>query len=535
MNHTKNKLQETIEYNYQFEFKGETQTGITQEQLATGLSRLFKCPVKDLEALTKGNAHFLRDNLNEFTAKSYQQYFKNMGAIGFVTQQTATTNTTTKPLKAHCPKCLSENIHTEQCLDCGLYFSKYKPTRNEPQKEEEEEEETQNETAPNINTKKAVRWLSIAAILLTIAITSDDMLQNLQFLSFAGIDIGYLPFYIAHIALIRGCMFYATNKGYRSSLGLLGFLSLLGLSILLLLPDRNKGQTKADKKSILTALSCIVVSLLWLNGFNSRSTTLDSLNTLFMQLPENRNEYPSQQTDSNSTLYETEYQELTESLHSTIDALNTIDFRPDEITTLANTAMHALAQYEIWINYQRYLHISQNAELPSAINKEALKKRRTKTLVILKPFMHHNAHPRLRQAYNNWFHGMMPDDSQASGFWRQVNQHLYAVFDALRMQRFQQYALSNENKDPDLSQIKLPAFKQLKQTTTKNTLTLQAPAGPLANTPLTLVVYQQPYKKRFNKTGYLLTFEQISPGFPNKYLSGYLNVFQQYPLLETQR
>ena len=42
------------------------------------------------------------------------------------------------------------------------------------------------------------------------------------------------------ILFIWGCCSYAIAKGHSWAWGLLGFLSLLGLIILLFLPDRNK-------------------------------------------------------------------------------------------------------------------------------------------------------------------------------------------------------------------------------------------------------------------------------------------------------
>lgn len=39
---------------------------------------------------------------------------------------------------------------------------------------------------------------------------------------------------------IYGCCCYALSKGYSGGLGCLGFLSLLGLIILVLLPDKHK-------------------------------------------------------------------------------------------------------------------------------------------------------------------------------------------------------------------------------------------------------------------------------------------------------
>ena len=44
------------------------------------------------------------------------------------------------------------------------------------------------------------------------------------------------------IFFIWGCISYAQGKGQSPLLGLLGFLSLCGLIILILLPDKHKNQ-----------------------------------------------------------------------------------------------------------------------------------------------------------------------------------------------------------------------------------------------------------------------------------------------------
>jgi hypothetical protein len=50
-----------------------------------------------------------------------------------------------------------------------------------------------------------------------------------------------LPFLIVGAVLfIWGCWSFAVGKGYHAAWGLLGLLSIIGLIILVLFPDRNK-------------------------------------------------------------------------------------------------------------------------------------------------------------------------------------------------------------------------------------------------------------------------------------------------------
>ena len=53
--------------------------------------------------------------------------------------------------------------------------------------------------------------------------------------------VGSLIALVGVVFFIWGCMNYAAGKGYSKVLGLLGLLSCIGLIILVVLPDKNKG------------------------------------------------------------------------------------------------------------------------------------------------------------------------------------------------------------------------------------------------------------------------------------------------------
>jgi hypothetical protein len=52
--------------------------------------------------------------------------------------------------------------------------------------------------------------------------------------------LGFLLLVAGMLLLLYGCCCYAMGKGYHGILGGLGILSLLGLIILVLLPDKHK-------------------------------------------------------------------------------------------------------------------------------------------------------------------------------------------------------------------------------------------------------------------------------------------------------
>jgi hypothetical protein len=546
---------ENAENQYRFEFKGKTQPDISAAQLSSGLAKIFNCPELEVEALSNGSAFFIRKDLNKFTATSYQQRFASIGAIGEVVKikdpehlntRSGEITVKTEQNGNHCPKCLSEDINTEQCHTCGIYFAKFLEQQHpSPVNPQTVSDTDLNKTEQAPTGKRAVTWLSSAVILLTVAFTADGMLQDLRFLEHAGIDIGYLPFFIGHIALIRGCVLLAQNKGYNALYGSLGFLSLIGLSILMLLPDRLNKKNQTDAKTRLTALSCVIISLYWLYGYFASTASIETLQSESKQLAIGRSEYPSSTINSNNELYQSEYREVSLYLDSVFKTLEEHSFRPDEITTLADNALGELARYERWINYQQYLHHSTGKTLPTELSKETLKKRRQDTSNLLSPYIKPGSSPRVEKAYQDWFYGLHTEQNATAKFMASLNQYLMRIFDLVRNQQFSRAALSGQSGSklsdtklsdemfkPDLSQINFPQHDYIQHTFTQNTITLTSTSGkasPLAKTPLTLAVYMKPYQSRRGKTGYLFKLVPISAEFPNKYLHSFFNVFHNYP------
>ena len=62
----------------------------------------------------------------------------------------------------------------------------------------------------------------------------------LFFRNLIGQEIGAVFALVGFVLFIIGCFNYAKAKGYNSALGLFGFLWLLGLLILVCLPDKRK-------------------------------------------------------------------------------------------------------------------------------------------------------------------------------------------------------------------------------------------------------------------------------------------------------
>ncbi len=57
----------------------------------------------------------------------------------------------------------------------------------------------------------------------------------------AMVTVGLMLLLVGLVIFVWGCMSYCEGKGHSKWLGLLGLLSIVGLLILVFLPDRHKG------------------------------------------------------------------------------------------------------------------------------------------------------------------------------------------------------------------------------------------------------------------------------------------------------
>ncbi|WLQ14453.1 hypothetical protein O5O45_00695 [Hahella aquimaris] len=549
---------------YSFEFRGQLSPGADQGKTQAGLAKLFQTDPAELASLFSGEAIFRREGLNEFTAKSYQQQFARVGAIGAVREQAdrtaaspATTDASNKApvtltpktqgaqpktdIRPRCPKCQSLNIDATQCLDCGIILEKYRqmqerlqnpqpqpiPVQAEPFRLEEADREQ----------KRAAKWLSWAGLILTIVFVSDSYLLKINFLYSAGIDLGYIPFFIGHLVLLRGCILYAESKGYSMLVGLLGLFSLAGLSILMLLPDHRRDKSGVTGKHLATAGACILVCVVWLVGFFNKLHDMSEIANGAQLLSAGRHEYPTPVLDSATDIYEREQKEMQAYLETSLKTIKDGSFRPSEITTLADVMFGALARYEAWRNYQRYRHVVEQQPLPTPLESDWTKQNQTLFATLLYKNIDREKQRRLYTEKQNWLVGANPD--QVSPFWDKFSRYLFDVLSdymaAHRNALYRQPFNKDKNAPPpvitlDLREMNLRDYAKLHKEVTVDTITYSATLGQLSHTPLTVAFYLEPYTQRFGKQGVLTKGVVISPDFPSKYLYGHFNVFNRYPV-----
>ena len=66
-------------------------------------------------------------------------------------------------------------------------------------------------------------------------------------------------FLLSYIFCVIGCFIYCHHKGYPCLLGILGLLSIFGLSILFLLPNRNKKKLRQNNENVFEAIDIMEI------------------------------------------------------------------------------------------------------------------------------------------------------------------------------------------------------------------------------------------------------------------------------------
>lgn len=558
---------------YRFTFNGKLHPTAEPLFVAEKLAKQFGIKIESIMPILQGRAYFERKGLNEFTAKAYKQLFFDAGALGYVEEITKSgLQATTKPgitsktqrdirlktipsaagepltrKETHdqktnppaCPKCGSTDIGSESCNACGIYFAKYRSTNNRQAESTDQDASGCGHLTVNSESteeRKATKWLSIGSLILLIAITADSYLQYLVTPTSAGIDIGYVPFIVGYLVLLRGCFLYARQKGYGNAVGLLGLASLAGLAVLLLLPDKERPQAKPRPRQLVIAIASIGLFTYWLWGFTYSTKSLIDLEQGRAALQQGRSEYPSAVLDSDNQIYKYKEEEIISFLNKAITIVDEQKLRPDSVSEVGDIAFAELARYQNWRNYQTFLHIQQGIELPAALQNDAVKRHDRNIAELLAQINRDSSHERLVQSKDDWMVGVRPEVS--SDFWLKLNNNLNKVWE---MSRNQMYMVVDRNSDGmphlDLTQLDLHNNDHITVETTSNTVTYSAPVGPLAKNKLVVVFYLKPGKAKRPTwlrrdeptTHYILAVGVISPQFPNKYLyGGIFNSLQRF-------
>ncbi|MEJ2397135.1 MAG: BPSS1780 family membrane protein [Gammaproteobacteria bacterium] len=132
---------------YRIITEGKLCEGVSQEQFISAFVQTFKVPEEQArKLLLAGRPVTLKDNLDRDTAEKFKRVL--IEQIGLevrieskdelkltsdvaVSGNTESSSGTTSESSARCPKCGSERVSGDECLDCGIIISRYQARRTQ--------------------------------------------------------------------------------------------------------------------------------------------------------------------------------------------------------------------------------------------------------------------------------------------------------------------------------------------------------------------------------------------------------------------
>lgn len=505
---------------YRFEFNGEMSPEAKPTAVKLGLAKLFSVDPKEIDPLLSGKAVFIREPIPEFTARKYQEEFRKLGAIGYLSESQAgvplkineidraqfkqgekvSSGTELSPMDTnYCPKCQSKNIDQGQCMSCGIYVEKYRARMRPDSAGEQREDETDLVEDTSEERRSGVRWISLSVTALYALIFLDTQISNffIGFNPFGG--LGVFPYLLVHIALIYGCIQYATAKGYNPLLGLMGVFSLAGLSLLLVAKDRDVRFNANSFKQWIFALFCIGYSVYWSVGQVVEYQRVSAILASVQELSFGREVYPSESGQQNDLYYTREHKELLAYLNETLELLKQKQFGVKKQAQIAEMVMQSIAQYELWKDYQTYLLCNDGLVLPESLNRKKRRKDGEELMRLLRSYFDFNGEPSAgKTIVKGWFIGDFSPFSDEPEPWYKINNYLNKFdmeFLVSIREEIYEHKEAVDAYELDFTDKKdYPVDPAYKVTMGKTTVRIDFKKGP--------------YRNRYIKLGYYPLFEE---------------------------
>ena len=262
----------------------------------------------------------------------------------------------------------------------------------------------------SVLSRKSVLSIQLGMIALIAVYVVDWMLERI------GIDITRAPYLISVLFFMYGSWYYAKTKAYPGVFGaLLGSTTLLGLAILILLPERSEERShySFDKFSWF-ALVLVLLSGIW--GFEQvmKLNAGIAFNHRHSQIERLRSDYPAGIVETRKETYARLSKEIEDFILDGMSKIEKFSFRSNEISFMSDAVFGELSKYLIWIEYQRYMHYRETQKIPDYLAEDEIQQR----FVALKTKIDRRLvgvdHPRLHQAYNDWFLGFDRDQGKES-------------------------------------------------------------------------------------------------------------------------
>ncbi len=488
---------------YSFVYRGLVSDGEDLASVQRRLASLFNTDIDAFNPIFSNKYFFERTGLDQYTAELYQSMFLNVGAVG-------------------------EILVDENELDPNLV----------------------SEPSPDLNKRLAVKektakWLISNVFLILGIIIVDDYLIDVSIITLPnGYDIGYWPIMCAHILLVLTSGVYAWARKYSIFWGLLGFLSVFGVSILLYVTRSTSGEEDHSisfKHRIgLAASACVLVY--WISGHVDRLRVLDHTPSQSKLLFQGREEYPSQVLQTVSVIYTKEFNELKTYIEDTVSVLKNGSLRPKQEAEIGHLMFSEMARYEVWLNYQHWLHQSKRRKIPDSLT-SAKRKQQRQALIQLVSSLNTG---RLGMVKNEWFVGPMPHHaSPVPPQYIGLGRYISSIFDVYRYSHLRSMSkrpsLLNHQADEDrepsdqdtinLKALSFPKNEKVGVTVKNNEIRLTFTSGP----DLVMGLYIRSSENSRGRRVSMPTLVMLSPTFPYQFVYGYHRIFEPYSRLEIGR
>lgn len=481
--------------NYTFVFMGETTHGVDTSIVKKKLAHKFNIPLSEADKFFDRESKFERKGISKEVALAYQEEFSEAGAVGHVLElidsprAQKSTSTATPPSR--------QNV----------------------------------DLTPVYNKNNASTWIKWAGILIVAVLAADEYLQTALIIDSYGLDIGYWPLILAHVPLIIGCSLLAQEKGRPKLLGLLlGFFSLAGLSILLLIPRKGDTTGNFNLVTLLVVAFNAGVFIYWINSFWSNNNNVDEFLTQADQLHIGRQEFPKAiQSDVDD--YIREQKELYSFMEGIITEVQSNNLRANDITLVGNRMFSELARYSVWRNYQYFKHKTTNKRLAKALTNDFFKQDSALFKSLLSTVNQQTA-PRLNEIKAQWLIGI--NGSEVNSIQARTGKKMGQIFDSVRDTNILN-ASDGDNQRNDIEQfilkLRLPEFPNSKLTRHSNYIEYSFDGAPLQGYRLNIGFYIKEIKPKLpfqQKSQFRREYIVISHQYPAKYLHKLLGVFNGY-------
>jgi len=309
-------------------FCGKLQPGHDVTTATPLIASFLKLSPDLVQMYFDGQQRFVRDDLDFMTATRFQRSFAQAGAVCLVI-----------PMQI-CAACQCRQKKSPRCIRCKKPLQTITPaTSSHPLLQEEQLEHEENNEAYQ-QKSRAIFWLSIGLSIQAGALLVDQVLQHYA------LDYVWL-YFLSVPAFVLGGWYLAPLKGYPRSIALLCLFPLLGLGVLLLLPERQQVQNIERRHQQWAGALMIAISFIaftqWgvqedaLADFKTHSTTLAAM-------------LKHQQTNDIALLDE----ELTKFIEHGFDAAKSSSSRPDTARIIVNELFYRLSDFFMCVHYQYY-------------------------------------------------------------------------------------------------------------------------------------------------------------------------------------